>query len=99
MSFMWLVYQIIYIAIFVTSLFALIEALRTPAPAYEAMDKQTKKLWVILLGVGTLISLLAVVSGSGMLTFLALIAALVFIVDVRPAVRGAGRSDGPYGRW
>ncbi|MFC4562718.1 DUF2516 family protein [Nocardiopsis mangrovi] len=96
---MWLVYQIIYIAIFVTSLYAFIEALRTPAPAYAAMDKQTKKLWVGLLGVATALSLLAVVSGTGMLTFLALIAALIFILDVRPAVRNVGRSEGPYGPW
>ncbi|MFC3998468.1 DUF2516 family protein [Nocardiopsis sediminis] len=96
---MWLVYQIIYIAIFVTSLYAFIEALRTPAPAFPAMDKQTKKLWVGLLGVATGLSLLAVASGTGMLTFLALIAALIFILDVRPAVRNVGRSEGPYGRW
>ncbi|WP_460856006.1 DUF2516 family protein [Nocardiopsis coralliicola] len=89
----------IYIAIFAVSLFALIEALRTPAQAFPAMDKQTKPLWLAILGVAALLSMMAAFSGSGMLTFLALIAALIFILDVRPAVRSAGRNDGPYGPW
>ncbi|WP_081620727.1 DUF2516 family protein [Nocardiopsis potens] len=96
---MGLIWQAIYIAIFVTSLFALVEAVRTPSQAFPAMDKQTKGMWVAILGVGTGLSLLAALSGGGMFTFLALVAALIFILDVRPAVRGVGRSDGPYGPW
>ncbi|MFW5415936.1 DUF2516 family protein [Nocardiopsis sp. CNT-189] len=96
---MGLIWQAIYIAIFVTSLFALVEAVRTPSQAFPAMDKQTKGMWVAILGVGTGLSLLAALSGSGIFTFLALVAALIFILDVRPAVRGVGRSDGPYGPW
>lgn len=94
-------YQAIYIAIFVTTLYALIEALRTPAEAYTAMDKQTKGLWAAILGVGTGLSLLAALGAGGFLTFLSLVAALIFILDVRPAVRGIGRGggSGPYGPW
>ena len=96
-----LIWQLIYLVTFVASLYALIEAIRTPAAAFELMDKQTKKLWVILTGLATGLSLLAVFSGSWMFVILGLVATLVFLLDVRPAVKGVGgnRNNGPYGPW
>ncbi|WP_116245652.1 DUF2516 family protein [Nocardiopsis sp. FIRDI 009] len=96
-----LIWQAIYLVTFVASLYALIEAIRTPAQAFELMDKQTKKLWLILTGAATGLSLLAVFSGTGMFVILGLVATLVFLLDVRPAVKGVGggRSNGPYGPW
>ena len=97
-----LIWQLIYLATFVASLYAFIEALRTPAQAFEIMDKQTKKLWVILTGVATGLSLLAVMSGTGMFVILGLVATLIFLLDVRPAVKGVGgnnQNNGPYGPW
>ena len=96
-----LIWHAIYLVTFVASLYALIEAIRTPAAAFELMDKQTKKLWVILTGVATGLSLLATLSGSGMFVILGLVATLVFLLDVRPAVKGVGgnRNNGPYGPW
>ncbi|RNL84054.1 DUF2516 family protein [Halostreptopolyspora alba] len=92
-------WQIIYIAIFVTTLYALIEAARTPAQAFPAADKQTKGLWTGLLGVGTFLSLSAAVGFFYFFSFLALVAALIYLLDVRPATRSVGRADGPYGPW
>ncbi|WP_017572130.1 DUF2516 family protein [Nocardiopsis halotolerans] len=97
-----LIWDAIYLATFVASLYALIEAIRTPAAAFELMDKQTKKLWIILTGVATALSLLAVFSGTGMFVILGLVATLVFLLDVRPAVKGVGGgngNNGPYGPW
>ncbi|MFV2195720.1 MULTISPECIES: DUF2516 family protein [unclassified Nocardiopsis] len=96
-----LIWQLIYLVTFVASLYALIEAIRTPASAFEIMDKQSKKLWVALTGVASGLSLLAVFSGRGMFVILGLVATLVFLLDVRPAVKGAGggRNQGPYGPW
>ncbi|ADH69719.1 MULTISPECIES: DUF2516 family protein [Nocardiopsis] len=96
-----LIWHAIYLVTFVASLYALIEAVRTPAAAFELMDKQTKKLWVILTGVATALSLLAVFSGRGMFVILGLVATLVFLLDVRPAVKGVGgnSNNGPYGPW
>ena len=97
-----LIWQLIYLATFVAGLYAFIEALRTPAQAFEIMDKQTKKLWVILTGVASCLSLLAVMSGTGMFVILGLVATLIFLLDVRPAVKGVGggnQSNGPYGPW
>ncbi len=95
-----LIWQAIYLVTFVASLYALIEAVRTPAAAFELMDKQNKKLWVILTGAATGLSLLAVFSGRGMFVILGLVATLVFLLDVRPAVKGVGgNNNGPYGSW
>ncbi|MFB9799526.1 DUF2516 family protein [Streptomonospora salina] len=94
-----MLWWLIYVAIFVASLYALVDAVRTPAQAFPAMDKQTKKLWVGLLSVGTFVSFSAVFTSMRFFVFIALIAALIYLLDVRPAVRGVGRSEGPYGPW
>lgn len=73
--------------------------------AYRAADKQTKKFWLILLGINLVLNLLLPML---FLQIAGLIAAIVFMVDVRPAIRqisgGGGRrggssSDGPYGPY
>ncbi|GAB3206873.1 DUF2516 family protein [Marinactinospora thermotolerans] len=100
LSFFSLLWKVIYLAIFVTTLYALVEAVRTPAQAFPAMDKQTKGLWVGLLGAGTLLSLSAVLGYGAFLTILSLIVSLIYLLDVRPAVKSIGRpGDGPYGPW
>lgn len=98
---MGLIWFAIYLATFVASLYALVEAVRTPAAAFEVMDKQTKKLWVILTGAATALSGLAVFSGRGVLVIACLVVTLIYLLDVRPAVKGVdnGRNNGPYGPW
>ncbi|WP_128975979.1 DUF2516 family protein [Streptomyces roseicoloratus] len=72
--------------------------------AYRAAEKQTKKFWLILLGINLVLNLLLPML---FLQIAGLIAAIVFMVDVRPALRqvsGGGRrggssSDGPYGPY
>jgi uncharacterized membrane protein len=73
---------------------ALVNAAIRPAAAFVAAGKQTKVFWILVLVVGLFI------------TFVGLIAAIVYFVDVRPALRevggGGGRpssSDGPYGPY
>ena len=69
-----------------TRVFALIDAATRPAAAFEAAGKLTKPAWLIILGLGVLVGL--VLPGVvGLLNIAALIAAIVYIVDVRPAVR------------
>lgn len=81
--------------------YALIDAVRVPQQAFPSAGKLTKNIWLIILGVAT-----AVVFVAGPLNILglaAVIAAAVYLVDVRPAVKqiGGGRNanDGPYGPW
>ncbi|MEU7030489.1 DUF2516 family protein [Streptomyces sp. SBR177] len=87
---------------FAVAAFAFAAAAREDA--YRAADKQTKKFWLILLGINLLLNLLLPML---FLQIAGLIAAIVFMVDVRPALRqvsGGGRrggssSDGPYGPY
>jgi hypothetical protein len=83
---------IVYVVTRLVVLAALIDSLLHPDGAYVASGKQTKWFWVLVLVLGFFISLVG------------LIAAIVYFVDVRPAVKGgAGRggssSDGPYGPY
>ncbi|MEU3074821.1 DUF2516 family protein [Streptomyces laurentii] len=79
--------------------------------AYRAADKKTKKFWLLLLGGNLAVNLVgAMLLGPMLMMFqiAGLVAAIVFMVDVRPALReisGGGRrrggssSDGPYGPY
>lgn len=71
---------------------ALVDVAMRPTGAFTAADKQTKMFWVLVLVLGLFVTLVGV------------IAAIVYFVDVRPAVRGTGggrasSSDGPYGPY
>ena len=75
---------------------ALIDSLFHPEAAYVASGKQTKWFWVLVLLVGLVVYFVAIFG---------LIAAIVYFVDVRPAIKGSGprrggsSSDGPYGPY
>jgi hypothetical protein len=102
-------FQLLAIIAFVVEVWALIDALRTTAPAYEAAGKQTKKLWLIILAIANVVGLggaAAFLSILSMLPIIAFVAAAIYLADVRPAVKQyRGRSDGgsskmgPYGPW
>ncbi|MEU7008368.1 DUF2516 family protein [Streptomyces sp. NPDC046332] len=74
--------------------------------AYRAAEKQTKKFWLIILGINLVLNL---VLDMFFLQIAGVIAAIVFMVDVRPAIkqvsgggggrRGGSSSDGPYGPY
>jgi len=73
-------FLVIFVAIVLVKLFALIDAASRPAGAYTYAGKRTKQFWLIVLG-------LAVVSTFvGFFTLIGLVAALVYLLDVRPAL-------------
>jgi len=86
---------LIYLVVHVVVLVALIDAVIRRDAAYVAAGKQTKIFWVLILLVGFFISIVGI------------IAALIYFIDVRPAIRGMGgsrppsgsSSDGPYGPY
>lgn len=74
-----------------TGLFALkgfcfADALMRPAETFVAADKNTKQLWLILLGVAVGAHLVFW-SPVSLLNLLGTVAACVYLLDVRPAVR------------
>lgn len=76
---------VIYVATLAVKIWALVDALTRPQGAFVATGKQTKVLWVAILAVA------AVTNGSPLLGLIGLVAAIVYLVDVRPAVRGLRR--------
>lgn len=66
--------------------FALIDAFSRPAEAYLAADKQTKNMWLVLLGLA-FAAHVVLGGGLGLLNLVGTVAALVYLADVRPAVR------------
>jgi hypothetical protein len=71
---------------------ALADAIYRPGPAYAAAGKWSKPVWVAVLAVALVLG-----GGSvlGLLGLVSLVAAIVYLVDVRPAVREL-RPGGPW---
>ncbi|WP_326585749.1 DUF2516 family protein [Streptomyces sp. NBC_00487] len=97
--------SLLYLAMLLLAVTALVMAALARDDAYRAADKQNKMFWLILLGVTVVVNLVVPML---FLQIAGLIATIVFLVDVRPALRqvsggGGGRrgssSDGPYGPY
>lgn len=78
--------QLVLIAL---AIFAFVDSAMHPAEAYVAAGKWTKPAWMIVLGLAVVLQMTFV---GGMILQLAFtVAALVYIVDVRPALSGLRR--------
>ncbi|GAA3229015.1 DUF2516 family protein [Streptomyces sp. XM83C] len=109
-GFSWVMF-LLSVGLLVFSGFALIDAAIRREDAYRAADKQTKPFWLIVLGLSFLVNVANLTLASmWFLLIIGLVATIVYMVDVRPALRGLsggggwGRrrgssSDGPYGPW
>jgi hypothetical protein len=100
-----LIVLVLGLAAFATEVFAFVDALRHRSDAYVAAGKQTKQLWLIILGVATAIGFVVFLNPLGFIGIIAFVAAAVYLADVRPALRsasgrgGSGSNMGPYGPW
>ncbi|WP_405715200.1 MULTISPECIES: DUF2516 family protein [unclassified Streptomyces] len=99
---------LLYVAMMVLAVVALIMAALAREDAYLAADKQKKSFWLIILGIAVAVNALSVYTSVLFLQIAGVVASIVFLVDVRPALRavsgGGGRrggssSDGPYGPY
>jgi len=87
----WIILAVIMIALAVKA-FAFVNALMWPAEAYSAANKLTKPGWLAILGVGLAAQILLINAHPlNPIHLIASIAAIVFLVDVRPAVSGLTR--------
>lgn len=73
--------QLLDLAQFVLLIWSLLHLARTRPDAYPAVDKQTKQFWLLLLA-GTLVVTMVL----GIFRILGLIVALIYLLDVKPAV-------------
>jgi Protein of unknown function (DUF2516) len=95
------------LAAFLVEAWAFIDAITRPKQAFVATGKQTKPLWLVILGVAAVVGLYGAVYGVGPVSILpvaAFVAAGIYLADVRPKVKdfrngGSGTSSGPYGPW
>ena len=98
-------FEVLMLAAFVVEAWAFIDALRRPTAAFTAAGKQTKPIWLIILGVATVIGLGSLayrVQLVSLFPIIAFVAAAIYLADVRPKVkefRSGGTSSGPYGPW
>lgn len=102
-------FRALLVAAFVVEIWAFVDALRHNDSAYRAASKQTKTIWLLILGVSLVFGLggaAGYVSVFQILPVAAFIAAAIYLVDVRPKVRefrgtggGGQSSSGPYGPW
>ncbi|MFE7108331.1 DUF2516 family protein [Streptomyces sp. NPDC057575] len=98
---------LLYVAMMVLAVVALVMAAMAREDAYPAADKQKKSFWLIILGIAVTVNLLSLYMPVLFLQLAGVVASIVFLVDVRPALRavsGGGRrggssSDGPYGPY
>ncbi len=89
-----LLFYLVGLVILVTQLWALVDACTRPAAAFPAADKLTKPIWAGILAGALLLSFLF--GGTSLFGLVGIVAALVYLVDVRPAVRST-RPGGPWG--
>ena len=99
-------FEVLAIAALCVEVWAFVDAVRRPAPAFPAAGKQTKPIWLVILGVAAVIGLWSSTLGGpnlvSLFAIIAFVAAAIYLTDVRPKVRefkGGSSSSGPYGPW
>lgn len=77
---------IVAIALFAVEAWAFIDAVSRRPEAFEAANKQNKKMWVWILGIA-LAAHMVFWNPINILNMAGAIASLVYLLDVRPAVK------------
>ena len=73
---------VLQLAVMGAGVYAFVHAAMQRSDAYTAVDKLTKPVWLIILGISTLLALVLGVLGMA----IAACAAGVYLVDVRPKI-------------
>jgi hypothetical protein len=81
------------LGLLVLKVYAFVDCLRRPEAAFVAHGKLTKPAWLAITGIAALLQL-AFGGVLGLLPALGAVAAIVYLVDVRPAVSG---TSNPWG--
>jgi hypothetical protein len=97
-------FWVLLLGAFIIEAWAFVDAIIRPKAAFPAAGKQTKPIWLIILGVAFVIGIAGAVqriSPINIFAVVAFVAAAIYLVDVRPKVRELkpGSRQGPYGPW
>ena len=98
------VFLVLGLGAFIVQVVALVDCIRRRPDAFVAAGKMTKQRWLIILGIAVAIGFISFNGNAlGFLNLIAFVAAAVYLVDVRPALRQVqgrgGGNSGPYGPW
>jgi Kef-type K+ transport system membrane component KefB len=98
----WIVLLLSVVALGV-EVYAFVDCVRRRPDAFTAAGKRTKSFWLLVTVIAMLLGIVSLAQLPGILAIVAVIAAGVYLADVKPALdqvmgRG-GRTDGPYGPW
>jgi hypothetical protein len=98
-----LLFLVLYVAIFLLCAWALVDCLLRPTRAFPAAGKRTKTFWLLITAIAAAVSFVALPLGGGssffgFLAFIGVVGAIVYLVDVRPAVAPYSRRRGRGGR-
>ena len=85
-SYLTLLMMVVLLAV---TIFAFVNSLLYSAESYVAAGKMTKPAWNIILGLAVLLQLIP--AGLFLIRIALIIAALVYLADVRPALAGLRR--------
>ena len=104
LSIIGLFFWALQVGAFVIEAWAFGDALRRPTAAFPAAGKQTKPIWLIILGVAFVIGIagaLNLITLISIFPIVAFVAAAIYLVDVRPKINSikSGTRQGPYGPW
>jgi hypothetical protein len=101
-----LFFWVLLLGAFVVDTWAFIDAIIRPTTAFPAAGKQTKPLWLVILGVAFVIGIAGALNLLQLISIFpiaAFVVAAIYLVDVRPKVRStttrSGTRQGPYGPW
>ncbi|WP_340537231.1 DUF2516 family protein [Nocardioides sp. GXZ039] len=83
------VMAVVSLACLAIAVFSFVNSLLYPAEAYDAANKLTKTAWNTILGIGVLLYFVPI--GLTLINLALLIAALVYLADVRPALASLRR--------
>lgn len=83
-----LLLTVISIGLLVLKVYAFVDCVRRPAGAFVAFSKLTKPIWLGITGAAALLQLLFA-DPIGLFSIAGTVGAIVYLVDVKPAVAGA----------
>ena len=94
MTFDGLLLTVVHWAVLALAVWALVDALIRPTSAYVAAGKLTKPAWVAITALAAVLTYF--VLPLNFLGLLATVASIVYLVDVRPALRGLRRGKSSW---